>query len=118
MPPGAADRRARNFFPDLAAFDWDDGIPTTATVGERYPNPWGVHDMHGNVWEWVQDLYNERYPATRSGGGKGSTQTGHRVLRGGSWRTGPGPVRSAARHRADPEHAFNDAGFRIVMEAR
>lgn len=115
----AADLKAKEVFSGLAAFDWYDGITFTASVSALNANPWGVHDMHGNVWEWVQDGYEERYPGSRRVmDPQGPDRAEDRVLRGGSWQTGPSQVRSAERHRARPETAYNDVGFRVVMEKR
>lgn len=82
----------------------------------RFPaNPFGLHDMHGNVAEWCGDFY-----ATYSrssvidpvGPDKGLT----RVIRGGSWHTPAKDCRSGARNHYTPDVRYNDAGFRVVME--
>ena len=75
---------------------------TTTPAGSFPPNPWGVYDMHGNVWEWCQD----KYP-----GGEG-----HRVLRGGSWYDPPRYCRSAGRCRFAPAYRFALIGFRVAMD--
>ena len=63
---------------------WDD--EQTAPVGSFSPNAWGVHDMHGNVWEWVEDCWNDSYVGAPSDGSAWeSGECGYRVLRGGSW---------------------------------
>jgi len=108
----AADLKAKEVFSDLRTFDWYDGVTFTASVNSLNANPWGIHDMHGNVWEWVQDGYEDRYT-----GNQGSSGTAElRVMRGGSWKTGPAQVRSAERHRGRPDAAYNDVGFRVVRE--
>ena len=69
---------------DGCGSQWDDS--QTAPVGSFSPNVWGLHDMHGNVWEWVQDCWNGSYSGAPSNGG--AWQQGdcsRRVLRGGSW---------------------------------
>jgi len=69
-------------------------------VKTKKPNPWGVYDMHGNVWEWCED----RYDATS------------RVLRGGSWYGSPGNCRSAYRYRRSPVNRNGNVGFRVVLD--
>ncbi|MFO1433477.1 MAG: SUMF1/EgtB/PvdO family nonheme iron enzyme [Candidatus Competibacteraceae bacterium] len=90
-------------------------IFTGKTVGVgRYPaNAWGLHDMHGNVWEWTCSVYDENY-----GGGEqrcaDSGTNGPRVLRGGSWGLAPGGVRGAARFRLLPRVWLDTWGFRLA----
>jgi len=92
----------------------DDGHAIAAPVGCYKPNPWGLHDIYGNVWEWCLD----RYAVTLAGGtdpaGPEKSDRG-RVLRGGAW-TSPGAYcRSAVRH-AMHEPAEPYIGFRIVLK--
>ena len=86
-------------------------------VGRKLPNPWGLHDMHGNVWEWCQDFYSEGYgsdsPAVDPGGPRpvtGST----RVVRGGYFRYFPRHSRSAARNARWPDDRQRAVGIRLV----
>ena len=75
---------------------WDDD--RTAPVGSFSANAWGIHDMHGNVWEWVQDCSNDSYVgAPTDGSAWTSGDCGRRVIRGGSWFHLPGLLRSANR---------------------
>src|SRR5262249_10320807 len=69
-------------------------------VGGKKPNAWGIHDMHGNVWEWCRDHYAE----TPLGGRNPETTSGEplRTIRGGSWWNGPLDCRSARRDRYVP----------------
>ena len=88
----------------------------TAEAGSFPPNAWGLHDMHGNVWEWCEDNWHEDYrgnpPADGSiwGGGNESL----RVLRGGSWVDGPLILRSADRLRYLPGIRDVSFGFRVA----
>ncbi len=90
----------------------------TTRCGSFAPNPWGLYDMHGNVWEWVQDLVHGSYEGAPQDGSAWETgeTNGHRVLRGGSWLYSPRYLRSASRNGYD-EHSRNDiVGARIVRE--
>ena len=92
---------------------WGGGQP--APVGSFSPNSWGLHDMHGNVREWVQDCYNWGYQgAPTNGSAWESGNCSRRVLRGGSYIYGPGDVRSANRYRGTPGFRFLSYGFRVA----
>jgi formylglycine-generating enzyme required for sulfatase activity len=80
------------------------------------PNPWGLHDMHGNVWEWCQDKYKRDYPSGRVTDPKGPTSGWERVLRGGSWHNYAGHIRSALRYRYYPDKWLNYSGFRLAQD--
>lgn len=100
---------------ELDAHGWHVGNAenTTHPVGEKQPSAWGLHAMHGGVWEWVQDRYGP-YP---SDGGSASPKTPpgiRRVLRGGSWLSPPEDCRSASRSHAHPTFRGAHVGFRIV----
>ena len=90
----------------------------THPVGEKLPNPWELHDMHGNVWEWVWDRYDYKYgdndndKVTRDP--RGPQNGDRRVLRGGSFRLVPGGLRSAFRYWVGPTHAYGNNGFRCA----
>jgi len=96
------------------------GIGETAEVGSFPPNNWGLYDMHGNVWEWVEDCYSPSYADTPT---DGSARAGvpeclgaARVLRGGSWDYGPEDLRSALRYHLPPIYRVNEIGFRVARE--
>jgi formylglycine-generating enzyme required for sulfatase activity/serine/threonine protein kinase len=85
----------------------------THPVGQKKPNAWGLYDMHGNVWESVEDRYGDKYYAASPGIDPPGSATGNEcVLRGGSWHNAPGDCRSAFRIRSFPGNRNNDLGFR------
>jgi formylglycine-generating enzyme required for sulfatase activity len=82
---------------------YDDGYVRTAPVGSFEANPFGLHDMTGNVWEWTADWYDEQYYGSRPPKNpKGPSKGDYKVFRGGSWNAVPGLVRSALRLRMLP----------------
>jgi formylglycine-generating enzyme len=93
----------------------DDGVGnTTASVGKYKPNPWGICDMHGNVFEWCRDWYSVDFNNNEQDDPTGPVSGEYRVSRGGSWDNYPEDCRSAYRFPAMPDdHSFNP-GFRPV----
>ena len=92
---------------------WDDR--QTAPVGSFSPNAFGVHDMHGNVWEWVEDCWNESYVGAPSdGSARRSGDCSRRVLRGGSWSLDPRNLRSATRTWGSAGVRYDFSGFRVA----
>jgi formylglycine-generating enzyme required for sulfatase activity len=91
---------------------------TTLRVGSFEPNAFGLHDLHGNVWEWVQDRYARGYyGAPQDGSAWEPADHGpRRVLRGGSWADAPEALRSAFRGTLAPELRLSGVGLRIARD--
>jgi len=100
---------------NLGYYGWydDNAGRMTREVGGRRPNPWGLYDMHGNVWEWVWDRLGT--PGTGAETDPtGAVSGDHRVFRGGSWGFPPGFARSAIRLYNFPGYRIYFLGFRVV----
>ena len=92
---------------------WDDN--RSAPVGSFTANALGLHDMHGNVWEWVEDCWNDSYNgAPRDGAAWSSGDCALRVLRGGSWGSRPRDLRAANRGRGTTGGRNDYDGFRVA----
>lgn len=91
--------------------EWDN--KETAPVGSFSPNAWGLYDVHGNVWEWVEDIYDKNAYSQKKVD-EGNNQ--YRVVRGGSWNAGPQKARLAFRYDGKPFFKYQAAGFRLVKE--
>jgi len=96
---------------DYAVFSGNSGSQT-ANVASKKPNALGLYDMHGNVWQWVQDWYDAKLQGGENP--QGPNAGSYRVLRGGSWDYRPRYLRSAYRAYAGPGDRFYDLGFRLV----
>ena len=83
-------------------------------VAKFPPNPWGLYDMHGNVWEWCQDWYGTILPGPATDP-TGPSSGKYKVVRGGSWFSLDDDCRSANRDRSAPNLGLNFIGFRLVM---
>ena len=103
---------------DYAWFNGNSG-GETHPVGEKKPNPFGLHDMHGNVWEWVEDPWHKNYEGAPTDGSAWLTggDKAYRVLRGGSWTYNVN-LRSAVRDLNNPGFRNNGLGFRVVVGAQ
>jgi len=87
----------------------------TVKVGSFQPNAWGLYDMHGNAWEWVQDWHGD-YPSNSIVDPKRRHKGEGRVLRGGSWSQLAGHLRSAYRRRSNHDSRFSGYGFRVARD--
>jgi formylglycine-generating enzyme required for sulfatase activity len=103
---------------DVNAVAWstENSAGKTQTVGQKAANGFGLHDMSGNVWEWVQDGSHGNYQGAPSDGGEwtAGADTRFRVLRGGSWDDNPANLRSAIRGRSTPDFRLKYSGFRLA----
>lgn len=104
-----ADRSAEQLYPKLIGVRCDDGFAQLAPVGSLKPNAFGLHDMHGNVWEWTGDAWTDSHAP-------GELQDEARVIKGGSWFSYPMWLRSANRNAWQPDRGRADVGFRIVRD--
>ena len=85
-------------------------------VGQKRSNAWGLHDMHGNVWEWCSDYYADSYVSAKNTDPKGPTSGSDRVLRSGSWYDSLEECRSASRDHEGPSNPSFNYGFRVVLD--
>ncbi len=113
----------RYFFGDddskLGEYAWyyKNSDDNTHPVGEKRANPWGLYDMHGNVWEWVQDEWHDTYNGAPADGSAWEDGVGAvRVFRGGSWLNVAGSCRSANRGSSVPGLRGHGLGFRLLQE--
>jgi len=92
-------------------------------IRQKLPNPWGLYDIYGNVWEWCHDHYKpDYYKKSPSDNPRGPSTGTARVLRGGAWNSDAGHCTSSYRNKADPGYAdvcfgYDIYGFRAVRRA-
>lgn len=97
------------------AWYYDNSGDKTHSVGLKLPNPWGLCDMHGNVWEWTQDTYHSDYDGAPTDGSVWASGSGaYRVNRGGSWLRGAWGCRSALRRFGHLSRPSRIIGFRLI----
>jgi len=99
------------------ALNGSDGYAFTAPVGSFTPNAWGLHDMHGNAWEWVADWHGDDYYAKSPvDDPQGPADGDVRVRRGGSWHTWAFYARSSYRNWNSAETRYTLVGMRLLRE--
>jgi formylglycine-generating enzyme required for sulfatase activity len=97
--------------------DGKPGVGQTQEVGKFPANAWGFYDMHGNVWEWVEDCYAPDYAdAPADGSARTAADCASRVLRGGSWDYPATELRSSVRYRLPPYYRVDEIGFRVARD--
>lgn len=104
----------KNWDEGRANVDRQIGHASPAGLYPRGANPWGQHELAGNVWEWTQTLY-QSYPYSEEDGRNAPEAEGSRVLRGGSWLSDARLARCASRDGDVPDNFDNDMGFRVVL---
>ena len=116
-----AGSKTRYFFGDdeaeLDRYAWyeENSGGETQPVGKKKANAFGLYDMYGNVWQWVEDCYKGSYEgAPLDGSALATGVCRRRVLRGGAWVNAPGALRAATRFGFEPVFRGNDIGFRLA----
>lgn len=96
---------------------YDDNSNGTHIVGMKQPNPLGLYDMSGNVWEWCWDWYSYDYPSQAETNPKGASSGPYHVIRGSGWTHSDHNARSTNRYTIHSPHRYFNTGFRVVRSA-
>lgn len=99
---------------DSVAWYENNSDKTTHPAAGKQANAYGLYDMSGNVGEWIEDSYHDRYSGAPSDGSAWAGDSSKRVLRGGSWLHSQTGARAAFRSVSAPEYSYFDTGFRVV----
>jgi formylglycine-generating enzyme required for sulfatase activity len=112
------DKAGQKFYPHwTTVVNCDDKFATTSPVGSYAPNAFGLHDMHGNLWEWVEDCWHDSFKgAPNDGSAWTSGNCSFRVQRGGAWDNGARDIRTANRYRGIPGAWAVTLGFRVARK--
>lgn len=104
----------------LRDYAWyaDNSGNTTHPVGEKKPNPWGLYDMHGNVWQWCSDWDSKSHDGKAEKDPRGPKSGKNHVARGGSWLGDFRMCRSAFRTGSAPSIRLSHFGFRVIVESK
>ncbi len=114
---GEIDEDEGPFLKDYAWYQ-ENSYEKTHPVGEKLPNPWGLYDVHGNVWELVQDSWVDSYSgASEDGSAVDNGEGSLRVARGGSYSSKENALYTAYRKKQDPRDGDSAIGFRLAMDA-
>ena len=95
-----------------------DALRRTTAAGKYRANGWGLHDMHGNVWECVRDWKRDQLPGGLDPEVTRGDSDAQEILRGGSWTDLPGALRSAHRQPVQSRFSFRNTGFRVALVSR
>jgi len=113
----AVDETARETFPGWKFAPCEDGFIYTSPVGSFSPNPAGLFDMPGNLWEWVEDCWNDVHRSGLWGGSARSDgDCGRRTIRGGAWDDEHEDLRSGNRLSVPAERRYNTIGIRVARD--
>lgn len=113
----AIDETARLTYKEWNHVPCVDGFVYTSPVGIFEPNAWGLHDMAGNVWEWVADCWvNHYHNAPADGANWTAGDCAKRVIRGAAWDDEPDDLRSANRLAVPADRRYNTIGIRVARD--
>ncbi|MDY0387453.1 MAG: formylglycine-generating enzyme family protein [Methanolobus sp.] len=105
--------------PFLGDYAWyhENSYERTHNVVEKLPNPWGLYDVHGNVWEYVQDSWVDSYSgASEDGSAVEKGENSMRIARGGGFSIKENALYTAYRKKQDPCDGDTSIGFRLAMD--